>query len=908
MNMKRLFGVGIGSIFIYFILSVCRMNLSTLNSLLENNMMKLFLIASFTLVLCFVSYININLERKGLYYKEYEYFPKRYLAQMMFWFGIGFNYLTPPFYQMNFQGNLLSVLFDMAFYYSMSSLCVFGILLVGKIVRKQKSKKLQESKSSNKPYFYSDNPVSNNRDDKLNREKFVNHVISSLNKINGENLTIGFYGKWGSGKTSIFKMIKEKIEDENNKDEYLIFEFKPWYFGKEDHEIIVEFLEQLLSEIRKSNGFDPKIEKNIIKYSNAFSSVSLRLPGITINLKETHSLIEELFSKKSKSIKDIKETIEELLENSDKKIVVFIDDIDRLNKEEIQTIFRLVRLICDFPNITYIVALDEEIVASALAELHGKDENVDAKKIGRDYLEKFIQIPLYIPETDVYSLNEMLWAGVREVLEENNLMERSEFLRIENSSIQRLIDLQKFEFSPRNINRYLNILKFMVPLLKDETHIDDLLYLLFIKVSAPGLYELIRVSSSELLGVNSKNNLIKEEIEKKYPGYKMVMENLFPDLRIKIPDDRDSSNKYYAIERKSRICSEDYFNRYFMYDVSESEKVLSKFFEELKFQPLEYLSGQFESFLNLYSVEKVFSVVEYNIKKFNEMQYTNVIAILQELLIKERERKFSYHEEEYVRLIAVLSIYLGESEKNPIFHKELDIWLLPRINKILNGYISEINDVSKINRVSINEVQYLIDKLNKIIREYMILHSSIDIFNKYSFKDNGEFFLLWNNIEDTEKKREIIRQWIQKKDDLEMLIPLILYPIGGEGGENRNLIGRYAKIIELVDVEIINHYLELDENSKKYNGAEYPNLSKLRNIVENIGEYLVNTLNWVIEQKDYSENNLTTRFGNIDYQESIFINKIEENLKCLEKYGSEEVQSIIENSVIELQNRNIISR
>ena len=67
--------------------------------------------------------------------------------------------------------------------------------------------------------------------------------------------------------------------------------------------------------------------------------------------------------------------------------------------------------------------------------------------------------------------------------------------------MHRLIDLQKFEFSPRNINRYLNILKFMVPLLKDETYIDDLLYLLFIKVSAPGLYEIIRVSSSELWGI-----------------------------------------------------------------------------------------------------------------------------------------------------------------------------------------------------------------------------------------------------------------------------------------------------------------------------------------------------------------------------------------------------------------------
>jgi len=101
---------------------------------------------------------------------------------------------------------------------------------------------------------------------------------------------------------------------------------------------------------------------------------------------------------------------------------------------------------------------------------------------------------------------------------------------------------------------------------------------------------------------------------------------------------------------------------------------------------------------------------------------------------------------------------------------------------------------------------------------------------------------LWDKIEDIEKKRKIIRQWIQKKDDLEMLMPLILYPIGGE---NRNLIGRYIRIIELIDVEEIKNYLELDENNENCSGAEYPNLSKLRNIVENIGESLVNTLDWI---------------------------------------------------------------
>ncbi|MGR5868426.1 P-loop NTPase fold protein [Bacillus pacificus] len=69
---------------------------------------------------------------------------------------------------------------------------------------------MEEQKKDSNAYFYSDNPVINNKDDRLHREKFVDHVISSLNKINGENLTIGFYGKWGTGKTSIFKMIKEK--------------------------------------------------------------------------------------------------------------------------------------------------------------------------------------------------------------------------------------------------------------------------------------------------------------------------------------------------------------------------------------------------------------------------------------------------------------------------------------------------------------------------------------------------------------------------------------------------------------------------------------------------------------------------------------------------------------------------
>lgn len=881
--MKKLFGVSIGSIFIYFILSVCRMNLSTLNNVLENNTMKLFFIASFTFVLCFVSYINISLESKGLYYREYEYFPKRYLVQMMFWFGIGFNYLTPPFYQMNFQGELLSILFDMAFYYSMISLCVFGIRLVEKIIRKQKLKKLKEQKSSSKPYFYSDNPVSNNREDKLHREKFVNHVVDNLSKMKDENLTIGFYGKWGTGKTSIFKMIKETIENDNRKkDEYLIFEFKPWYFGKENHEIIFEFLEQLLNEIKKTDGFDPEIEKNILKYSKAFSSVSLRIPGITVNLKETYSFIEELFNVRSQNIKDLKEEVEESLRNSEKRIIVFIDDIDRLNKEEIQMVFRLVRLICDFPNITYIVALDEEIVTAALAELHGKDENVDAKKIGRDYLEKFIQIPLYIPETDVYSMNEMLWNGIRDILEENGLSRESDFLNLESSSTKRCIDLQKLGFTPRNINRYLNTVKFMVPLLKHETNIDDLLYLLLIKIGSPGLYEKIRLSPMVFIESDLKDKDLVSRIEKELFGYKDIIMRIFPEFG------RDSNNgkERYAIERKNRICSKDYFKRYFMYDISESERKVSVFIKELKVQNIKVLSKEFEGFLNLYSTEKIFSIIEYNIDKLTKLESQNMIKVIQSGLNKERENSLNYYTGEYIRILSLLSIYLGGENDNPIFSNKLDLWLINRVYKTLNSYYLYGNKISTINLVKEDMVNSFIFNLENKVKEYCSSNTLENIFGGYSIEEGAEFISLWDKFEVVEKKRKITNAWMEHKEEFEKLIGLILYSKDNKGG----VLSRYSKIIELIDIEIINRNLK---EIKGYDKEIYPNSHELLAI----GEYVIETE--LLYRLKIEEDECLRNEDFISY--SIGLRR---NLEALQKYGDKNIKDKINNYLENIEKHN----
>lgn len=62
----------------------------------------------------------------------------------------------------------------------------------------------------------------------------------------------------------------------------------------------------------------------------------------------------------------MKKTISSKMSERKDKIVVFIDDLDRLDKEEIRMVMKLVRSVADFPNIIYVLCFDNEIVEHAL--------------------------------------------------------------------------------------------------------------------------------------------------------------------------------------------------------------------------------------------------------------------------------------------------------------------------------------------------------------------------------------------------------------------------------------------------------------------------------------------------------------------------------------------------------------
>ncbi|SIR65746.1 KAP family P-loop domain-containing protein [Paenibacillus macquariensis] len=458
--------------------------------------------------------------------------------------------------------------------------------------------------------FNSDNPIKGREDDKLERNKFTDRIAECIANQGNESLTIGIFGEWGSRKSSVYSMIKTEVEN-IMQNHCIVFDFKPWYFGQENHEIIRTFLFQLSDVIKKDEGFDPKLDKELKKYLEYLSTISLRPTGSMISFKD---LLDKYSpSKDSVKLSDVKQKIEDMLQKSDKRIIVFIDDVDRLDRDEIKMVFKLVRLIADFPNITYLLALDEEVVSDSLSEIYDEGSSEIRREQGRRYLDKFIQIPLYLPIPDQQKVSELCWQGIEPFLIEHGI------INIEKELLPQHI--RHLVFTPRNVFRFINLAKFFIPLLKEEVNTRDLLYLLLIQISSPKLYKFISENGLVLINDVEEKDLgnVREQFNNMKLGgfnrYANLLSDLFPyseklcDRKIA----KISTQLKQSWFNEKRICSETYFNQYFMYSLPKGE--VSHENLELFIMKLSDINTSFDDLYQDYiKVIKLHSINDVNIK------------------------------------------------------------------------------------------------------------------------------------------------------------------------------------------------------------------------------------------------------------------------------------------------------
>ncbi len=96
-----------------------------------------------------------------------------------------------------------------------------------------------------------DLPIMKSSEDKLNRESFVKSLANViLQSAFPTSFTVGLYGAWGSGKTSLLNMVIEQIERSST--DVIILRFNPWLCS-DPKQLITQFFKQLASAIKMKN-------------------------------------------------------------------------------------------------------------------------------------------------------------------------------------------------------------------------------------------------------------------------------------------------------------------------------------------------------------------------------------------------------------------------------------------------------------------------------------------------------------------------------------------------------------------------------------------------------------------------------------------------------------------------------
>lgn len=214
-------------------------------------------------------------------------------------------------------------------------------------------------------------------------------------------LCLGVFGSWGSGKSSLMQMIKASIDEEGNEDNLTLW-FNAWrYEGKEEAQsaLIHAIIGQM--EAKRTIGEEAKeLIKSVVSGASVLKLSKFIYKTATTMTPDITGFLD-IFSDESKKLADTMENFDkrfEALLNSVgiKRVIVFVDDLDRCSSAKVIETFETIKLFLNTPSCTFVVGADAERIESAVAEVYSLSGADQKRK--RDYLEKIVQIPFNIPQ------------------------------------------------------------------------------------------------------------------------------------------------------------------------------------------------------------------------------------------------------------------------------------------------------------------------------------------------------------------------------------------------------------------------------------------------------------------------------------------------------------------------------
>ena len=281
-------------------------------------------------------------------------------------------------------------------------------------------------------------------------------IISDIIKSSKPNFSVGVYGDWGTGKTTLLKNIKKKIDDEQDSKNQKIITiwFNAWRYEREDQFALVALMKTIAYGISGYKKYKTLFEK--IKHGSQIVSVSAGEKILEDSLLTSNGIkkLENLITKKIDlldaltqstiyydGLRNIENELSKITKDDESRIIVFIDDIDRCSPKKALEVLESIKVFLGMEGFVYVVGLSHQTLIKLISSAYFQNDIS-----GENYIKKIIQIPIHLPVWIKQDLENLIDTQLSDKLKKH-----SKFIQENKSIISSCIEL-----NPRELKQFIN--------------------------------------------------------------------------------------------------------------------------------------------------------------------------------------------------------------------------------------------------------------------------------------------------------------------------------------------------------------------------------------------------------------------------------------------------------------------
>jgi KAP family P-loop domain len=335
-----------------------------------------------------------------------------------------------------------------------------------------------------------DNPIPGSGDDEFGFSEHAEVLCDAITHTTHLPLTVGIFGPWGSGKSSFLNICRDLLQERG----FVTVEFNPWKYDRRD-EIWHALIQSLLDELIRLAEASParSLLHNALKKAWDLRAVAAwlvarsTLPLVTAgvitgtDVDDVKGAVSAMnqgqlnYRHVNVFEKDFADTVRALTEEG--RVVVLVDDLDRCRGESALMTLEALRLFTGDAPCVFVIAMDHQALIEAASAHFGNDEIR-----GRNYLEKLINFPYYLPAARFESIN-------------RSLRKQLDFLA-DDSTMWELIRAN-MDGNPRRIRRFVNTFNLAIATLERGTRPTEerqrqVAVLLMFRQEHPAFFEMLR--------------------------------------------------------------------------------------------------------------------------------------------------------------------------------------------------------------------------------------------------------------------------------------------------------------------------------------------------------------------------------------------------------------------------------